>query len=64
MLDFWEGLRPDAWENFWTRTAVICRYGHTGYEGALRMPLAEANAFGEAINRILEEEKDSVPTND
>ena len=43
---------------------MICRYGHTGYEDALRMPLAEANAFGHALNEILEEEKKAPPSND
>jgi len=28
------------------------------------MPLAEANAFGHALNQILEEEKQSPPSND
>lgn len=64
LLDWWEELRDDAWHNFWKRTAVICRYGHTGYEDVLRMPLAEANAFGLALNELLEEEKDSIPSND
>jgi hypothetical protein len=36
--------------------AVICRYGHLGYEDALGMPLAEANAFGHALNELIEEE--------
>ena len=62
LLDWWEGFREDAWENVWKRTAVICRYGRTGYEDALRMPLAEANAFGHALNELIKDEQSKIPT--
>ena len=61
VLDWWEDLREDAWDNLWKRTAVLCRYGHIGYEDAMRMSLAEANAFGHALNELLEEERKGLP---
>lgn len=57
-------MAEDGWQNLWKRLAVVCRYGHIGYEEALRMPLAELNAFGEALNEVLEEEKSSSPAAD
>jgi len=54
-------LREDGWQNLWKRTALICRYGHTGYEDAMRMPLAEANAFGHALNEIIRDEQKKPP---
>ncbi len=65
-LDFWEELKEDAWHNFWKRMAWLCRYGHIGYEDALRMPLVEANALGIALNELLEEEsrKTAQPNDD